>query len=115
MAFKDSNEIEKDPGDVKVYWENDKLNAYRAPEDTLFLKLSYGIYKGEVKNRKPHGQGELQYNSKQLISPSDPEKRYAKAGDYIEGVFYNGYLTNGKWFDRNNNLKAVIIIGRWGG
>jgi hypothetical protein len=78
------------------------------------VNLSYGSYKGEMKNGKPHGQGELQYNAYQLISPSDQEKRYANAGDYIEGVFYNGYLTNGKWFDKNNNLKAVIIIGRWG-
>ena len=75
------------------------------------LSVTGGTYTGELKDGKPDGMGTLRYNSRTLISSSDPKKRYAEAGQYIVGQFRDGGLLQGKLFDSNNNHIETIIIG----
>jgi len=69
-------------------------------------------YVGEYKNGMLHGFGTYYYGSRQLISKKDMKERYAEAGDYLIGEWYEGNVVSGKLFEKNNTLKEVIIIGR---
>ena len=68
-------------------------------------------WSGELKNGKAHGTGTYTYKVETLIDKRDPQKRVAKAGDYIIGEYNNGKLVQGRWYDKNNNIKGSIIIG----
>jgi hypothetical protein len=71
-----------------------------------------GKYVGEMKNGQMQGLGTFYYGQHELISPRDMKKRYADAGDYLIGEFYEGKVVSGKLYDANNILKEVIMIGR---
>jgi hypothetical protein len=89
------------------------VNSSAAPKGTQTLNLSGNLkYTGEVMNGRPHGLGTMYYIQQTLISPKDLKKRMAEGGDYITGEFYEGKLVQGKLFDRNNELKEVLTIGR---
>ena len=53
----------------------------------------------------------MRYTKEYLIDSRDPQKRVAKAGDYIIGEYANGRLVQGVWYDSSNNVKGSIIIG----
>lgn len=74
-------------------------------------RLSYGKWSGSWKGGKPNGTGTMCYTEEHLIDSRDPQKRVAKAGDYIIGEFANGRLVQGVWYDSANNVKGSIIIG----
>lgn len=74
-------------------------------------RLSYGKWSGSWKGGKPNGTGTMRYTEEHLIDSRDPQKRVAKAGDYIIGEFANGRLVQGVWYDSANNVKGSIIIG----
>jgi hypothetical protein len=76
------------------------------------VKYDYGYYEGPTINDLPHGQGIMYFNEKHIINPKDPLKRYAEAGDYVSGVFHNGYLVNGKLYGKDKKQKEAIIIGQ---
>lgn len=67
---------------------------------------------GAWKNGKAHGTGTYTYKVETLIDSRDPQKRVAQVGDYIIGEYYDGRLVQGRWYDKNNNIKGSIIIGR---
>jgi hypothetical protein len=69
-------------------------------------------YVGEMKNGQMQGLGTFYYGQHELISPRDLKKRYAEAGDYLIGEFYEGKVVSGKLYDSGNNLKEVMMIGR---
>ena len=71
-----------------------------------------GKYVGEMKNGQMQGLGTFYYGQHELISPRDMKKRYAEAGDYLIGEFYEGKVVSGKLYDASNTLKEVIMIGR---
>ena len=73
--------------------------------------LDYGKWSGAWKNGKPNGTGTMRYTKEYLIDSRDPQKRVAKAGDYIIGEYANGRLVQGVWYDSSNNVKGSIIIG----
>jgi hypothetical protein len=56
--------------------------------------------------------GTVRYTSRTLIDTRDPKKRYAEAGQYITGEFYNGRLVQGKLFSSGNEQIESIILGR---
>lgn len=85
-------------------------NPAPAPESTVAIRG--GTYKGELKGGKPHGQGTLTYNSRTRISSRDMKERYAEAGQYIIGQFYEGELEHGTLYDTNNEPIEVLRIGR---
>lgn len=89
-----------------------KIKAPASTSQNGSLTLDYGSYKGEIKNGKAHGMGSLYYNKHHLISPRDRQERYAEAGDYLVGEFYNGDVVQGKLFDKDNNQKQTVIVGR---
>ena len=70
-----------------------------------------GIYKGDLLNGKPDGQGTIFYNSRTLIDSRDMKKRYAEAGQSLTGKFDNGLLLQGFINDGNGNHIEAIIIG----
>lgn len=74
--------------------------------------VSYGKWTGAWKNGKPHGTGTMTYRESHLIDSRDPQKRTALAGDYIIGEFSDGKLVQGVWYDKSNNQKGSIIIGK---
>ena len=76
------------------------------------ISVAGGSYTGELKNGKPHGMGTLKYSTSTLISKRDPKNRYAEAGEYITGEFYEGELVNGKLFDKNGDQRETLNIGR---
>lgn len=76
------------------------------------ISIVGGSYTGELQNEIAHGRGTIKYNSHTLIDSRDPKKRYAEAGQYITGDFYNGRLVQGKLFDSENNQMETIVLGR---
>lgn len=76
------------------------------------VKFDYGYYEGPTVNDLPHGQGIMYFNEKHIINPKDPQKRYAEAGEYVTGVFHNGYLVNGKLFGKDKQQKEALFIGQ---
>ena len=76
------------------------------------VKYDFGYYEGPTINDLPHGQGIMYFNERHIINPKDPLKRYAEAGDYVSGVFHNGYLVNGKLYGKDKQQKEAIIIGQ---
>ncbi|MGM9843566.1 MAG: hypothetical protein ACI30S_05010 [Muribaculaceae bacterium] len=75
------------------------------------ISLSYGNYKGGVKDGYPHGQGTLYYTSSRMINKYDPKGRIANAGDYIVGEFHNGFVVHGKHYDSEGNLIGSLFFG----
>jgi hypothetical protein len=71
-------------------------------------------YVGDMIKGQMHGLGTYTYGQRELISTRDSKNRYAEAGDYIVGQFECSKVVSGKLFDKNNNLKEVIIIGGTG-
>ena len=75
------------------------------------LSLSYGTYKGATKRGYAHGQGRLTYKTDRIINRSDPKQRKAKAGDYIIGEFYNGFVVYGKHYNASGELIESLTFG----
>lgn len=91
----------------------EKESPPSAPAGKQTLTFADGSrYVGELKNGKMDGLGTYYFNSEQLISERDLKKRMAAKGDYLIGEWYEGRLVNGKLFDKDNNQKEVVIIGR---
>lgn len=74
--------------------------------------LKYGTWSGDFVNNQPTGTGTMTYTVRHRIDSRDVKERVAEVGDYIIGEFSNGKLVQGVWYDKNNNQKGVIIIGK---
>ena len=81
-------------------------------DNKIALTLNYGIYIGKTKNNKPEGKGKMFYKKRMLISEDDREKRYAEAGQAVEGIWYEGRLDTGELFDKNGSKISGLSIGR---
>ncbi len=75
------------------------------------VNLGYGTYQGEMSGGKPHGQGKLVYSRQTVISKYDPKARTAGAGEYVQGLFSNGYPTIVKHYDANGHLIETLNLG----
>ena len=70
------------------------------------VDLGYGVYKGDLKNGKPHGHGVLTYTEEHKIVPS---KEYiAEPGDSYEGEFRDGKIAGGIGYWRHNGETRMI-------
>ena len=76
------------------------------------LVIAGNIYEGSLYEGKPHGKGVLKFTASTLISPHDHAKTMAEEGDYLTGSWYKGELELGTLYDKNNEKKSVIRIGR---
>lgn len=75
--------------------------------------LGYAYWKGALKNGQPNDEnGTMTFKETHLIDSRDPQKREAQPGDYIIGEYAEGKLVQGIWYDKSNNVKGSIIIGR---
>jgi len=101
-----------EPEKTEVKKEESKPTATNSAVTKTTVSVKGGSYIGEVKNGKPHGQGTLTYNSRTRVSTRDMKERYAEAGQYIIGEFYEGELVQGKLFDKDNEPIESIILGR---
>lgn len=66
------------------------------------VKLSYGTYKGEVKNGQPHGHGTVTFTTtRRIVSSQD---YIAHPGDRYEGEWRNGVIAGGLgyWYHDGN-------------
>lgn len=75
------------------------------------MHLSYGTYKGEIKDGYPDGIGSLTYSKERVINKNDSKKRVAKEGERVEGEFAKGFLVTGKHYDANGELIQTLMIG----
>lgn len=75
------------------------------------LNLGYGTYIGQTKNGKPEGQGRIVYTKAHRIAKYDTKERVALPGESVSGVFHNGEITIGKYFDTNGKLIETLNIG----
>jgi len=67
-----------------------------------------GVYKGELKNGKPDGNGSITYHSRTRISPDDMKERYANAGDRVTGLFSNGKVVQVTWYNADGSINQVV-------
>ena len=117
-TVKTEEPVKVDPAPVNPEFKEpakpkETVTSSTAPTGTQTKVFSDGgKYVGEMKNGKMHGLGTYYYKERQQISSKDLKKRFAEAGDYITGEFYEGNVVSGKLFDAQNNLKEVVIIGR---
>ena len=63
---------------------------------------SWGVYTGGRQNGKPHGNGVLR-----ITKPHSINGQMAQPGERIEGVFRDGYVNMGTWFQKDGN--AVVV------
>ncbi len=75
------------------------------------LTLSYGKYTGSIKDGYPNGRGKLVYTTSRQINKYDSKKCMAEAGDYVEGLFVNGFFTTGKHYNAAGELLNKISVG----
>jgi len=101
-----------EPEKREVKKEDSELASTGTTVSKTTVSVKGGSYIGQVKNGKPHGQGTLTYNSRTRISTRDMKERYAEAGQYIIGEFYEGELVQGKLFDKDNEPVESVILGR---
>lgn len=70
-----------------------------------YLDLGYAIYRGDIKNGKPHGNGTMEYKkSSQIVSSKD---YMASPGEKVIGSFRDGKLEMGTWYQSNGNQVVV--------
>lgn len=99
--------------DTVVVEKTVKQNPAPKPSGPKVTQLSYGSFKGQLKNGQPHdANGTMTYTVRHLIDSRDPQKRYAEPGDYVIGEFSEGKLVQGVWYDKSNTVKGSIIIGK---
>ena len=75
------------------------------------LTLSYGKYTGSIKGGYPNGRGKLVYTTSRQINKYDSKRCMAEAGDYVEGLFVNGFFTTGKHYNAAGELLNKISVG----
>lgn len=69
------------------------------------LRLSYGIYFGEILNGYPDGKGSLVYTKQRVINRLD-KHTVAEVGDSIAGRFVRGFVESYEWYDVLNKIKS---------
>ena len=112
---KDSTKQDDEAGDNSI--TEKPVNEKTEPEQTKnlssdnMLTLSYGKYKGDIKNGYPHGSGRLTYTKARQINKFDSKARKAEAGDYVDGEFFNGFFISGYHYNSKNELIERITIG----
>jgi hypothetical protein len=68
-------------------------------------------FSGRIINGRPDGFGTYTFRKARRIDMHDPEERMALAGDSIQGVWQDGHLNYGEWYDADGRLKAFIQLG----
>jgi len=73
------------------------------------LDLGYAIYSGQLENGKPNGAGVLTYKSRHEAGRNfrTGETVYAEAGESVDGVWSNGYLTSGTLQKKDGNVIKI--------
>lgn len=85
----------------------DKKNIQIVSSKTGTYDLGYGIWEGELKAGKPHGEGRITY--KQSYSIGDEAHTTVQSGDVVEGQFENGHWINfPRW--RSNSSGEVKTL-----
>lgn len=74
--------------------------------------LSYARWEPMDGSAPLMGNGRLVFTQQHLIDSRDPQHNVAEPGDYVKGVFANGHLVQGAWYDANGNKKGFINIGQ---
>lgn len=85
------------------------LEGKKESGKTSKLDLGYGIWVGEVKSGKPHGNGTLTYTQAHRVADAGFDQTMAETGDYLEASYTNGRLDIGTLYDSNGNKKKTII------
>lgn len=75
--------------------------------------LDYAVWTGKNGSGTPlNGVGKLTYTKGHLIDSRDVQHRQAQKGDVIEGLFKDGHLVYGNWYDAQGKKKDFINIGQ---
>ena len=77
-----------------------------------YLDLGYAEWRGPVKNGQPHGDGIMTFKSTHRIESRDSEARTALPGDYVDGTYVNGHLSEGSWYGSSGEKKGFLLIGQ---
>lgn len=73
------------------------------------LNLGFAIYKGDVKNGKPHGNGTMTFKKRQLIPGTYDVQAYP--GEQVIGVWRDGNINLGTLYQTNGN-QVVVKYGQ---
>ncbi len=68
------------------------------------LSLNYGSYKGEIKSKRPHGEGSIYFNRSHTYYDTPVEPGYR-----LEGTFENGQLIIGKLYGADGSKLQTIM------
>ncbi len=72
------------------------------------VDLGYAYFRGDVKNGKPHGNGEMTFKNRQLIPGTN--NCIALQGETVVGTWRDGKINMGTWF-RNNGDRLTVNYG----
>lgn len=75
---------------------------------TSNMRVTGGIYSGELLDGKPHGQGKILYTTETLISINDPDRRHAYPDESVEGKFENGIFIYGTYHSVSGDRKLFF-------
>ena len=80
-----------------------------SPAQKNHLDLGYAVWRGPVKNGKPHGDGVMTFKSSHRIDSRDPAGNIAESGDYVDGTYVNGHLDQGTWHKSSGGSEYLLI------
>ena len=80
-----------------------------SPAQKNHLDLGYAVWRGPVKNGKPHGDGVMTFKSSHRIDSRDPAGNIAESGDYVDGTYVNGHLDQGTWHKVSGGSEYLLI------
>lgn len=92
---------------VKIAKTNKDTDKAKAPKVTR-VDLGYAYFKGDVRNGKPHGNGEMTFKNRQLIPGTN--NCIALQGETVVGTWRDGKINMGTWF-RNNGDRLTVNYG----
>ncbi|GHT54632.1 hypothetical protein FACS189446_4740 [Bacteroidia bacterium] len=109
---------------VAVYFSMKALYSHKTLHDTQIARIIESANNQSVEGKKDSilfktaarekttEKKRITFTEKQLITTTSGEKIEAVEGDFLDGEFENGKVVRGKLYDKDKNVKKIILPKR---